>query len=116
QPSSVQPAALRELGARDAASPKEGSMSLRRSLDVFHVAALVERAAARGAPPGGGGPGRPGPLALACLPLLVLASLFTAGSAMGGQTHPFQGEFTGSDTTDGSLSRARRVRSSRSQC
>src|SRR5262245_65088053 len=35
--------------------------------------------------------------------LLALALLFTATSAMGGQTHPFISEFTGSDTPDGSL-------------
>src|SRR5262249_43883637 len=34
---------------------------------------------------------------------LALAGLFSAGAAMGGQTHPFQTEFTGSDTPDGSL-------------
>jgi len=42
------------------------------------------------------------PLRLA-VTVLALAGLFSAGSAMGGQTHPFQSEFTGSDTPDGSL-------------
>ena len=50
--------------------------------------------------------GRSGALVLACLSLFALAGLFTAASAMGGQTHPFQSEFTGSDTPAGSLSTA----------
>ncbi len=48
-----------------------------------------------------------GALTMACL--LALAGLFTAASAMGGQTHPFQSEFTGSDTPAGSLSTADKV-------
>src|SRR5262249_20036746 len=42
------------------------------------------------------------PLRLA-VTVLALAGLFSAGSAMGGQTHPFQSEFTGADTPAGSL-------------
>jgi len=41
------------------------------------------------------GAGRRGARALACL--LAVAGLFTA-SALGATTHPFQSEFTGSDT------------------
>jgi hypothetical protein len=55
------------------------------------------------------GAGTRGALALACLSLLALAGLFTATSAMGGQTHPFQSEFTGSGTPDGSLNPADKV-------
>jgi len=47
--------------------------------------------------------GRRGAPVLACLSLLTLAGLFNATGAMGGQTHPFLSEFTGSDTPDGSL-------------
>src|SRR5262245_22978459 len=43
---------------------------------------------------------KPSRLAVA---MLALAGLFSAGNALGGQTHPFQSEFTGSDTPDGSL-------------
>ena len=53
------------------------------------------------------GAGRRGALTLGCL--LALAGLFTAASAMGGQTHPFQSAFTGSDTPAGSLSTADKV-------
>ena len=51
--------------------------------------------------------GRRSALTLACL--FALAGLFTAASAMGGQTHPFQSAFTGSDTPAGSLSTADKV-------
>src|SRR5262245_24059484 len=53
--------------------------------------------------------GRRGALALACSSLLALAGLFGASSAMGGQTHPFQSEFTGSVTPAGSFSTADRI-------
>ena len=56
---------------------------------------------------GSDGPGTRSALTLACL--LALAGLFTAASAMGGQTHPFQSAFTGSGTPDGSLSTADKV-------
>jgi sugar lactone lactonase YvrE len=49
------------------------------------------------------GAARRGALALTRLSLLALAGLFTATSVMGGQTHPFQSAFTGSDTPAGSL-------------
>ena len=89
-------------------------MSRTRSLGVLIFAAPVGCAAAQFVPSGGhregrhratakSGAGRRGALALACLSLLALAGLFTAASAMGGQTHPFQSEFTGSDTPAGSL-------------
>ena len=93
-------------------------MSLTRSIGVPNVAALVERAAAQVVPSrrhreastrgrhratAKSGAGRRGALALVCLSLLALVGLFTAASAMGGQTHPFQSEFTGSDTPAGSL-------------
>jgi sugar lactone lactonase YvrE len=45
--------------------------------------------------------------ALACL--LAVAGLFTAASALGATTHPFQSEFTGTDTPAGSLSTADKV-------
>ena len=51
--------------------------------------------------------GRRGARALACL--LAVAGLFTAASALGATTHPFQSEFTGSDTPAGSLSTADKV-------
>src|SRR5262245_1115165 len=47
---------------------------------------------------------RRGALTLACL--FAVAGLFTAATAMGGQTHPFQSEFTGADTPAGSFSTA----------
>ena len=56
---------------------------------------------------GSSGAGRRGALALACL--LALAGVFTAASALAGQTHPFQSDFTGSATPAGSFSTADRV-------
>src|SRR5262249_10955794 len=52
---------------------------------------------------GGGGRGGMG---LACLSVVAAVGLFTAASALGGQTHPFQSEFNGSDTPAGSFSTA----------
>src|SRR5262245_33924860 len=83
-------------------------MPTSRLSDVRNVAALSEHAAAQAASRRGRravrdrAAARSGAaLTLACL--FALAGLFTATSALGGQTHPFQSEFTGSDTPDGSL-------------
>src|SRR5262249_51774874 len=53
------------------------------------------------------GAGRRSALALACL--LAVAGLLTAATAMGGQTHPFQAEFNGSDAPEGALNTADKV-------
>src|SRR5262245_38845578 len=91
-------------------------MSLRDTVGVVNVAALVERSAAQVIPTRSyrevaaqRGAARWGALGLAYLSLVTLACLFSTAPAIGAESHLFLDEFTGADTPDGSLQNADRV-------
>ena len=84
----------RRQGVRRHGTPTDSAQALGTSVGLHRVSARSDA-------------GRRSALTLGCL--IALAGVFTAASAMGGQTHPFQSAFTGSDTPAGSLSTADKV-------